>query len=205
MKTLKETKVLNVNFNKQTLEDIILNFADNGKTFTNEKQLQFEFANALKDKNFKIDLEVLSMSENELINSNIGKNKFDNLFTNIAVNLDNNQYIAIMLDYQLKNGLSVYDINNKITFTYSQNETPSYIEKIDRLQRLTKDKLNKISFNFDSKNIILKSYVLIFTNNQKVYEEYNPNDWKDYNLQHCETYGQGKSPLFKYLLLEINQ
>ena len=73
-------------FSVNVLNEIISNFEKQGKIFTNEEQLQFELAIALKEKGYNVELEVLSMSQNELSKNDKG----EKLYTDIIVNLGDN-------------------------------------------------------------------------------------------------------------------
>lgn len=264
-------------FNIEVLNKIIANLEKQGKLFANKEQLQFEIAIALKDNNYDVELEVLSMSHNEIIMNEKG----EKLYTDIVVSLGDNKYVAIELKYKLKQRHIVYNVNNKNIFAFPQGAynigSYAFLKDVERLERLTRaNREDKILFNFNKENKIIKSYALLFTNDKNYFTEssdknnlnkdyklvgektgelYNyvaidengnrikrPSrkqrqklvaikdendcikyfnrlrkdkmpinlkgkyfcDWKDYNLQGCENYGNEFTPKFKYLLLEID-
>ena len=189
-------------FSVNVLYEIISNFEKQGKIFTNEEQLQFELAIALKEKGYNVELEVLSMSQNELSKNDKG----EKLYTDIIVNLGDNSYVAIELKHKLMEKKIVYNVNGKNVYAFPQGAhnigSHDFLKDIERLERMTKlDREDRIPFQFNKENKIIKSFAIIFTNDKNYYTPYKNNNSlnKDYKLV-----GEKHGYLYSYIAVDEN-
>ena len=172
-------------FSVNVLNNIISNFEKQGKIFTNEKQLQFELAFALKEKGYFVECEVLSIGQDELCENYKDKK----LYTDIVVDLGDNNYVAIELKYKLLQKKIIYNVNGKKIFAFSQGAhnigSHDFLADIERLERITKTiRKDRLFFQFNPKNKVIKSFALIFTNDKNYYVPYKESNNlnRDYKL-----------------------
>lgn len=197
-------------FNKSVLVDIIDDFSEKRRVFSNEVQFQFELGQALEKKGYRVLFEVLSISENAH-----GKNK---IYTDIVVDLGDKRFVAVELKY--KSAIAPgspwakgYDIANKL-FTYGTyngieqcvfpqgaEDTGSYyfIKDIERLENFTS---GKTTFNFHEDYQVVQAYAIIIANSKRgsksaYWAEHEGCKWKDYSLEDGRTIKRGKLKKWK--------
>lgn len=168
-------EVRRINF-KQVLINIFEDMASKEKVFSNEAQLQYELALALKNLDFvsKVELEVLS--------SNLDYEKFktktkddDKYYTDIVVKTSDGEYIAIELKFKTPEykGVNVKEHktkSNKLFYTFSQGaeDVGSYLfwKDVERLEKF-RDVKNPLLLNFDKNKKVTSKFAIIMTNAPK--------------------------------------
>ncbi|MBR0414645.1 MAG: hypothetical protein IJI67_06215 [Clostridia bacterium] len=156
---------------KEILEDIIKQFAEEGKIFSNEAQFQFELAWALReykdkkgnklfgDDNDKVKLEHLSI-ENKM-------------YTDIVVRVDN-KYYPIELKYKTADKQIKYKKGDLTKITYLQgahdDASYDYLKDVERLEKIV---INKQFTPFDGESnfSIEKGFAIIISNEPKIWGE----------------------------------
>lgn len=170
---MKENRIKD--FNKKTLTNIIDGFAKQGRIFANEAQFQHELAMALDREGYKVHLEVLSTSPSNYADfKQKPKSDREKFYTDIVIEFDNNNYVAIELKY--KTDEASYKYNNVTIQTFPQgaydNGTYDFLKDVERIERFVSDVNDNrhIDFNFDVNKKVVKGYALILTNDNKYLE-----------------------------------
>ncbi|MGN0113729.1 MAG: hypothetical protein ACI396_00205 [Acutalibacteraceae bacterium] len=144
-------------FSKDTLDNILKEFAESGRLFSNERQFQLELAWKLKEC-YDIYLEVLD-------------NVKDKKYIDIAVKVGDNEFVAIELKYTCRQKNMLYKIsnngdNNEVQ-TYAQGAGDircyAYLMDVQRLEALTMQ--NDGVFGLSGAKVV-KGYAVIMTNDK---------------------------------------
>lgn len=160
---------------KGFLQGIINDFANVGKVFTNERQFQFELGLEMQRRfdrektGYKVLFEVLSLNGSITNFVTLSKEEKEKLYTDIIVDLGNDEYIAIELKYKIAQKRSAvkalqYNCKSVDYYTFSQGAYDigcyDFWWDVNRLERLV---ARKIKYNFTDKKVI-KGFSIIMTN-----------------------------------------
>lgn len=141
-------------FTKETISDILVTFANNGRLFTNERQFQFELAWALKESGYETYLEVLD-------------NETDKKYIDIVVKLGENEFAAIELKYTCRQKDMQYVIGDKVVQTYAQGAGDircfAFLNDVKRIETLVNQ--NEKVFGLPGAKIV-KGFAVIMTNDK---------------------------------------
>lgn len=161
--------------NKAAIESIIEQFKNQKRVFSNESQFQFEFGRALEKEGYKVFFEVLSIDDNEK------DAKRRKIYTDIVVDLGDNEFAAIELKYKSAGKPSTENIgfDGRIgAFLYPDNDkNPQYVFPqgaineglyffLKDVERLEKSVRHEVEFNFDNKKTITTGYAILMANSK---------------------------------------
>ena len=186
-------EVLILKFSKSDLTDIINQFRDEKRVFSNESQFQFELADGLQKRGFRTLFEVLSNDKN-------GKK----LYTDLVVDLGNKEYVAIELKYKAagkpdskntkgfdveKNAFCYGEYKGIKQYMYPQGAVDEgcygFLKDVERLEHL---KNGTLILNFDKENKVRQAYAIIVANSKEGSmtsywaDRKKEIKWYDYNL-----------------------
>ena len=172
----------------QDIREIIYGFASENRIYSNEAQFQHDLAISLEKLGYDVYLEVLSINANSLDEFKAkNKNERIKLYTDIAIKISENEYIAIELKYKTEE--ETYFVNGKNYLTFHQgaydNGTYDYLCDVKRLEDLVN---GKYIFNLDKNNVVLKGYAIILTNDKHYCEKRKTiSPWYNFSLPNGRT------------------
>lgn len=157
-------------FDVKFIDRLLKNLADNKRVFTNESQFQFELALALQKEGYPVELEVLSCNKEVEDISRLSKKEIEKYYSDIVVNLGNNEYAVIELKYKLPQKVMMHKIDDLKFITFSQGapDVGSYLfwKDVERLEKFN----NNLHLNFDNSKKIIKKFAIILTSDNKYWE-----------------------------------
>ena len=154
---------------KKILDEVFDNMAKDERFFSNESQLQYELALRLKDYDLVkgVELEVLSST---LSFDDFKKDTDKKFYTDIVVDLGNNEYIAIELKFKTPE----YDEkikqhqtkSGKVFYTFAQGAEDEgsvlFWRDVERLEKFGSVK-GGVLLNFDEKKKVVKKFAILTT------------------------------------------
>lgn len=212
----------------ETLNELLESMAKDDLIFSNEQQFQFELSNRLKNKGFKVYLEVASYKTdsgknpiNEIKScktKTARKNiKFNKEYTDIIVKNNEGECFAIELKYKTDDQVCVYNSKKQsediITLAQGAKDFNAYdfIYDIYRLENVK----NRY-FSNSIQNNITKCYAILLTNSSDKYR-FNgfKGIWTNYSLKEgrqlkgtlkiCDKSGVDTNEPYKYNLNKIKK
>ena len=190
------------------LDSIISGFGTEGRIFSNEEQFQFELAWKLKEAGYNVRLEVLSIpkaneEEAEEVFNQASKQERDKMYTDIVVDINDSESIAIELKYKTLGGKGAKGEKGSKYFDYVTNTgtyrvfnqgasnlgCAYYLADVARIERLIDLSDRNNGFNgFDlchpkKHRRVVQGYAIIITNDKSYWEPHKDNtDAKIFSL-----------------------
>ena len=182
------------------LNAIISGFGKEEKIFSNEEQFQFELAWKLKEHGYKVRLEVLSIpkaneEEAEEVLSQASKQERDKMYTDIVVDINDSESVAIELKYKTLGGKGKKGEKGSKYFDYVTesgtyrvfNQGASnlgcayYLADVARIEKLIDLSQGNNGFNgFDlchpeAHRKVIQGYAIIITNDKAYWGKHKEN------------------------------
>lgn len=168
------------------LDGIIRGFGTEGRIFSNEEQFQFALAWKLKEAGYNVRLEVLSCPKDEQIKvaqmdeSQKKDQKIKKMYTDIVVDIDDVQSIAIELKYKTlannKDKRCIYPVGNHKYVVFQQGAPNigcyQYLEDVVRLEELVGIANQKHEFdscNLETRKVVC-GFAIIITNDDTYWQ-----------------------------------
>ena len=152
-------------FTKEILKKAIDELAAEGKIFSNERQFQLELAMELQNKDFEVELEVVSSDKSFDDFKKLSKEDRDKLYTDIIIKQENNKYVAIELKYKTPQTYHQYETSRGKTITFPQGAPDLgaffFWKDVERLENF-----RNIKLNFDNEKKVEKGFAVLLTNQE---------------------------------------
>ena len=173
---------------KEILEDIIKQFAEEGKIFSNEAQFQFELAWALREYKDKKGNKLFSDINDKIMLEHLSTVENEKMYTDIVVRVGK-KYYPIELKYKTADKTIEYQKGNIVKITYLQgaHDDASYdfLKDIKRLEQIVIDK-EFTPFDGEESYCVKKGFAIIISNEPKIWgdgvRDISKSPWHDFFL-----------------------
>lgn len=206
---------------KDLLKEIIDELAESGFSFSNEQDFQFQLGvrimkNKEKFKNVYFEACSIDKAKKKLLQSifkqktKIKKSDLKKEYTDLVIETNNGEFIAIELKYKAPNKICFYETDKSKNYTMAQGAYDigacSLIHDISRLEMI-----NKRSFINENIKKINQAFVILLTNDKnyrfnglsKLWENYSINENKKKIPSGCLNFKGAKKSYPSYLPITL--